>query len=310
MLVYSAHIEPQRFRHNVEAGMGEIVGMGLVAHAPTIMLPLEVRLQLNEGKEISLVPGLRRLRTEVLDVLQADTIILFDTHWATTVEFIVAGHERRSGLYTSEELPRGVRQVPYNIPGNPPLAVAMAASVRAAGIPCIANDDPHLPIHYPTININHYLPGPEKWVSVGMCQTAVTQDYLDVGTAIGTAIEQAPGRVVLLASGSMSHRFWPLRELEKHEASDPIHIRTPEARAADLERLDWFYEGNHAAVIDTMDDFLQFAPEARFGHYLMMAAAAGGRQCRAKGRRFSDYENATGTSQVHVWFDRPEGGWR
>ena len=41
--------------------MGEIVGAGLVAHVPTIVLPEETRRELNEGKEISLVPGLERL---------------------------------------------------------------------------------------------------------------------------------------------------------------------------------------------------------------------------------------------------------
>ena len=40
--------------------MGKIVGAALLAHAPTIMLPEEVRYELNDGKEISLVPGLRR----------------------------------------------------------------------------------------------------------------------------------------------------------------------------------------------------------------------------------------------------------
>ena len=84
----------------------------------------------------------------------------------------------------------------------------------------------------------------------------------------------------------------------------------PEAlrvREADLERLRWFAEGNHAAVIDTMPDYLRHAPEARFGHYLMMAAACGGRDWKAKGRQFSDYENATGTSQV-VMYQAPAGG--
>ena len=38
--------------------MGEIVGAGIVAHVPTIMLPEEVRLEINDGKEITLVPGL------------------------------------------------------------------------------------------------------------------------------------------------------------------------------------------------------------------------------------------------------------
>ena len=58
-----------------------------------------------------------------------------------------------------------------------------------------------------------------------------------------------------------------------------------------------------------MDEYLRYKPEGRFGHYLMMVAALGGRDCQAKGRLFSDYENSVGTSQVHVWFDRPEDGW-
>ena len=54
--------------------MGEIVGAGLVAHAPTIMFNQQARYDINEGKEISLVPGLQRLRTEVLDELKPDTM--------------------------------------------------------------------------------------------------------------------------------------------------------------------------------------------------------------------------------------------
>ena len=43
----------------------------LVAHVPTIMLPEETRLEINDGKEITLVPGLPRLRTECIDRLAA-----------------------------------------------------------------------------------------------------------------------------------------------------------------------------------------------------------------------------------------------
>jgi len=58
-----------------------------------------------------------------------------------------------------------------------------------------------------------------------------------------------------------------------------------------------------------MDEYYQYRPEGNFGHYLMMVAALGGKDCHAKGRLFSDYENSVGTSQVHIWFDKPESGW-
>ena len=58
-------------------------------------------------------------------------------------------------------------------------------------------------------------------------------------------------RVLLIASGALSHTFWPLRELRDHEASDPVHIFTPEARAADYERIAWFKDGRPRARSST-----------------------------------------------------------
>ena len=49
--------------------MGEIVGAAVVSHVPPIVLPEGVRRELNDGEEISLVPGLHRLRSECLDRL-------------------------------------------------------------------------------------------------------------------------------------------------------------------------------------------------------------------------------------------------
>ena len=289
--------------------MGEIVGAGFLSHAPTIMFPKALRYALNEGREISLVPGLQHLRHEVLDALKPDAVLVFDSHWFTTVEFVVTGHLRRQGQYTSEELPRGMAQVPYSMAGNPSFASLITKKVIANGVKCHASDDPCLPVHYPTINIAHFLNAGEAWLSMSVCQTARDRHFLSVGESIADAVAESDQRVVLIASGGMSHRFWPLDEIEQHEASDPVHIRTSEARTADEQRLEWWRRGDHAKVIDTMEDYRQYKPEGLFGHYLMMIAALGGRHCKAEGRQFSDYENATGTGQVHVWFDRPERGW-
>lgn len=78
--------------------MGEIVGAGLVSHAPTIMMNKEQRYALNDGQEISLVPGLNEIKQQVFEPLQPDLVIVIDTHWFTIVEFIVASHKRRQGF--------------------------------------------------------------------------------------------------------------------------------------------------------------------------------------------------------------------
>jgi aromatic ring-opening dioxygenase catalytic subunit (LigB family) len=116
-------------------------------------------------------------------------------------------------------------------------------------------------------------------------------------------------KVLLIASGALSHTFWPLRELRAHETSDPAHIFSTQARAADEERIEWFKNGDHARVLQTMPEFLKVKPEAKFGHYLMMIGALGEQRCTAPGRQYGKYENAIGTGQVHLWFDRPAQGW-
>ncbi|MGD9956279.1 MAG: catechol 1,2-dioxygenase [Candidatus Nanopelagicales bacterium] len=291
--------------------MGEVVGAGLLSHVPTIMLPLETRLQLNEGKEISLVPALHQIRAEKFEQLDYDTVIVLDSHWFTTVEFVVTSQDLRAGLFTAEELPRGMCRIPYEWRGDRELAEAIAAEGEPAGTWITAIDDPYLPLYYPSINLWSYLgKGLDKqWISISVCQTGETDDFLRVGRAIRAAIEKTDRKVIIIATGSLSHTFYKLKELRKHEASDPSHIISQKARDMDHERLNWFFEGRHDRVLETMPEFLTVRPEGMFAHYLMMAAALGESEFSAPGVQYGDYENSVGTSQVHVWFDRPASGW-
>ena len=97
--------------------MGEIVGAGLLAHVPTIVLPDVLRRELNNGRESTLYTGLHNLRREVFNELKPDVVLVFDSHWFTTVEFVISSADRRRGLFTSEELPRGMSSVPYDMAG-------------------------------------------------------------------------------------------------------------------------------------------------------------------------------------------------
>jgi 3,4-dihydroxyphenylacetate 2,3-dioxygenase len=292
--------------------MGEVVGAALVAHVPTIMLPEETRLEINEGREISLVPGLHRIKSECLDRLKPDTVIVFDTHWESTFEHIVTAHERRRGHFTSHELPRGMAGIPYDIPGDPELARAIAAQAEGRD-DCwiLASEDPYLPIFYGTVNIWTFLGDPDtRWISVAINQTCDTDDFLLFGELIGRAIEQSDRRVVLLASGGMTHRFFNFKELRNRESSAaPDNIYDLESYEADQKVLGMLEKGDHAGVIGWMPEYKRAAPEGHFGHYLMMASAIGGARCQAPGQLFSAYEASVGTGQVHVWFERPNDGW-
>ena len=290
--------------------MGEVVGAGLLAHVPTIMLPEATRLELNEGKDISLVPALHQLRREVFENLEYDTVVVLDSHWFTTVEFVVTAQDRRAGLFTAEELPRGMCRIPYDWRGDPELAHAMADAGAEHSTWVTAIDDPYLPLYYATLNLWKFLgEGLDKrWVSVSVAQTGDSEDFLRAGRALGEAIGRLDRKVLLIASGALSHTFWKLRQLRDHEASAVRHIRTPEAYAADLQRIAWFHDGDHARVLSTLEEFLTYRPEAMFAHYLMLAGALGEQALTAPARQYGQYENSIGTGQVHLWFDRPEGG--
>ncbi len=284
--------------------MGSIVGAALVAHVPPLVMPEQARRAMNNGEDTTLYAGLQQLRIDKLDPAQPDTIVVFDTHWFTTVEHVITSHEHRSGLFTSSELPRSMSQVPYDFPGDPELANTVAALAESRDDTWItAIDDPCLPMHYATTNLLPFLQGSERWVSVGVVQTGTTADFLLFGQLLAEAIESLDRNVVLLASGGLSHRFWPLREFGDHESADLENIRTPEARRADETVIAHMLAGEHKEILDFLPQFTQYGPEAWFAHYVMMMGALGGADCTAPGTQFGQYESVGGTGEAHIWFD-------
>lgn len=282
--------------------MGAIVAAAVLSHQPSIMAPEPLRAAIGGGRDTTLVAGFARVR-EALDAARPDTLVIFDTHWFTTVEHVVAGAERYEGVYTSDELPTLIADLRYDFAGAPALAAATAAAGGERGVRVLNATNTHIAQHYPTLNMLHFLHRGEQVLVVGVCQTAAAHNFLDFGACLAEAVRRTPGRVALLGAGGMSHTFWPMDVILEHSSYAPEHLISPEARAFDERLLACWDDGDHAAVIDAYPAYRRFRPEGLFGHYLMMVGALGGRACRARGTRMSDYENAVGTGQVHVWFD-------
>ena len=281
--------------------MGQIVSAAVVCHAPGIMVPRPIREQMGGGADTSMVEGLAAVRRAIEDA-RADTLVIFDTHWITTVEHVVAGAAHFKGAYTSDELPTVISDHAYDYAGAAELAAAIARVARERRVRVLNATSPHLAPHYPTLNLVHYLRSNQRVLSVGVCQSAQPHNFLEMGAVIGEAIARTDVRAVLLASGGMSHTFWPLDEIPRHRGWSAEHVRTREARAMDEQILALWRGGEHRAVIDLYADYRAYQPEGLFGHYLMAIGAIGGRDCRARGTQMSDYESALGTGQVHMWF--------
>jgi 3,4-dihydroxyphenylacetate 2,3-dioxygenase len=249
---------------------------------------------------------LPQIEAECIAPLDFDTFVIIDTHWHTTLEFVLNAHARHEGIYTSDEIPWMISEYEYDYPGDAELADAIARECAAAGVWAQAAPQRGLPVHYGTLNIMHYYnPGPNKKrvLPVSVCDTAEVDANLAFGAALARAVAASDRRVLLVASGGMSHRFWPLAVIRDRASADPRDINGDNLRAWDERIMAWWRAGDHASVIAHADAFRkECAPEGRFAHYLNLAGAFGGVEWTAPGRQYGNYEAAIGTGQANFWF--------
>ena len=285
--------------------MGVIVAAGLLSHVPGIMLPEAERRSRYAGRDTSFPQALREIYRERIQPATFDTFLIFDTHWFTTRGFVVNTPEHLAGLYTSDELPSAIHDLAYDYRGDKMLGEAIVEQAQKIGLRCEGADYQGMALHYPTLNLMHYLnPQREHRVlSIGVCQTASHERNLEFGTAIGRAVEQSDRRVVILAAGGLSHRFWSYDDMGAHSSPDPAHISSETNRAHDQTIIDLLKGGDHASVVKLVPDFrAKCSPEGFFAHYSMLAGVLGGEACSARAIQYGEYENAIGTGQVMLWF--------
>lgn len=285
--------------------MGQIVGAALVSHHPGLMQCEEFRVLQGAGADSDLIAGYARVRERIV-AARPDVIVIFDSHWFTTGYHLIDGGAHYAGMYISDEMPWYLHGVPYDYRGHPELALTVEAVARERGVRARAVQHPDLPRHYPTINVIRQM-RLDAWpiVTVSSCQNCETQHFLQSGEVIGEAIRRSPLRVVMLASGALSHRFngidWkPNHPRIFHESN----VSRPENIESDKRAIAAMREGRHDRILaDWDEDYRKHPWEAHGAHYLQMVGALGGEACRSAGTVLSDYENARGTGNVHIWFD-------
>lgn len=286
---------------------GQIVGAALVSHHPGLMQCEEFRRMQGAGEDSDLIAGYARLR-ERIAAAQPDVVMIFDSHWFTTGYHLVDGGRHYRGSYISDEMPWYLHGVPYDYRGHPQLALQIEAVSRERGGYNRAICHPDLGRQYPTINLVKQLRleiSDTPVVTVSSCQNCEWPHFLKSGEAIGEAIKRSGLRVLLLASGAMSHKFNDIEWKPNHpRIFHESNVSRPENIASDKGAIELFTQGRHDTILARWDSEYRRLPWEAFGaHYLQMLGAMGGTECRAKGTALSDYENARGTGNIHIWFD-------
>ena len=287
--------------------MGEIVAAIFTTHVPRLMIFGEAERKAYMGRGVTtFYEAMETLYRERLAGLEFDSFVVFDTHWFTTIQYVMNASSHLEGVYTSEEVPELLHEHEYNYQGDPELAQIIAATAKEQNVRAFASTYRGMPLHYPTlVPMAYFNPQRNRRVlSTGVCQIAGVQNDLAFGRAVGEGVRRSDRRVVLVAAGGMSHRFWEYDMVLNHTSADPVHISSPENREFDERIMDMFRRGDHASVIGLTADYRKkCAPEGRFAHYLMMIGALGEGNCTSPGVQYGNYEAALGTGQAIFWFD-------
>jgi 3,4-dihydroxyphenylacetate 2,3-dioxygenase len=287
--------------------MGEIVAAVFTTHVPRLMIFGEAERKAYMGRGVTtFYDAMEKLYNERLARLDFDTFLIFDTHWFTTIQYILNASPRLEGVYTSEEVPELLHEHEYQYEGDPELAHAIAAAAKEKNVRAFASMYRGMPLHYPTlVPMAYFNPNRNRKVlSVGVCQIASVQNDIAFGRAVGEGIRRSNRRVVLVAAGGMSHKFWEYDLVLDHTAAGPVHISSPENREYDDRIMAMFRRGDHAGVINLAEEYRKrCAPEGRFAHYLMMIGALGEGAFTSPGVQYGNYEAALGTGQAIFWFN-------
>lgn len=233
--------------------------------------------------------------------LGVDTIVVFDTHWLVNSGYHINCAPLFEGIYTSNELPHFIKNMPYAYNGNPELGKLLADAATAAGVHTRAHDATSLALEYGTLVPMRYM-NPDrhfKVVSVSaLCTVHNMPDSVELGRAVRRAIEdEYEGTVAIFASGSLSHRFAQngVSEQYLHKIWDPF-LEQVDQRVIELwKQGDW----------KTFTAMLPMYNEKCFGEgnmhdTAMLLGALGWDEYQGKAEIITPYFPSSGTGQINV----------
>ena len=283
--------------------MGEVVFAAKVSHVPSIYggepgvyPPIEGKHE--EVREAHRKMG-KRIRAE-----GAETIIIIDTHWICTVNFHVNAAARHEGQYTSEEQPHVIHDMAYSYPGDPELARAIAEAATAGGILTHAHDVKSLRFTYGALVPLRYMnPEPKlKVIPIGANVNATPEENTLFGRILGETIRKSNRRVAFIASGSLSHKFWPNEKVMQHRWETSSEFN----RQVDLRVLDLLKAGQHTSVIDMIPIYRDVcAGESGMADTSILYGLLGGKDYRELVIEHLPYFAAGGNGQVMLEFPIP-----
>jgi 3,4-dihydroxyphenylacetate 2,3-dioxygenase len=235
--------------------------------------------------------------------LGVDTIVVFDVHWLVNADYHINCAPSFEGVYTSNELPHFIKNMPYAYPGNPALGKLIADTANAAGVQTRAHDATTLELEYGTLVPMRYMNADQhfKVVSVsGWCMWHDLAESARFGRAVRRAIEERyDGRVAVFASGSLSHHF-----ADNGTAPEFMHkVYDPFLEQADRRVVELWQRGEWGTFIDMLPMYADKCwGEGGMHDSAMLLGLLGGRDYTQPVEIITPYFGSSGTGQINAIF--------
>ncbi|WP_306045814.1 3,4-dihydroxyphenylacetate 2,3-dioxygenase [Nioella sp. MMSF_3534] len=281
--------------------MGEIVLAAKMTHVPTMLMSeQEGPIQ---GKRQAAIDGHREIARRA-KALGADTVVICDTHWVINAGFHINANSRFEGLFTSNEFPQFIQNLPYGYDGNPALGDAIAAEATARGVHTLAHHLDSLELEYGTLVPMRFMSREHEMKVVSVAAWCTVHDHQEsrvVGEAIRAAVEASDSRVLLVASGSLSHKIWANKDYAANNGT--FTISSEFNRQMDLHVLDMWQRGDHATFLKMLSDYAQFCcGEGSMHDTAMLYGALGWDSYDRPCEVVTEYFPSSGTGQTNVIF--------
>ncbi|PIE25076.1 MAG: 3,4-dihydroxyphenylacetate 2,3-dioxygenase [Neptuniibacter caesariensis] len=281
--------------------MGKLVLAAKITHVPTMLLSEQPGKL--EGCRQQAIDGHKEIARRAREA-GADTVVVIDTHWLVNAGYHVNSNPHFKGAFTSHEFPHFIQNMKYEYAGNPELGDLIAEKATEKGVFTLSHQVETLDLEYGTLVPMRYM-NPEsdlKVVSVsGWCSVHSIDSSRILGEAIREAIEASDSKVMLLASGSLSHRIW---DNDDYEANNGTFTISKEFnRQVDLRVLDLWQQGEIATFLKMLPDYADCCSgEGGMHDTAMLFGALGWDKYQGKGEIIGEYFPSSGTGQVNVVF--------
>ena len=280
--------------------MGKLALAAKITHVPSMYLSEQDGP--HKGCREAAIEGHREIARRCR-ALGVDTIVVFDTHWLVNSGYHINNAPHFEGLYTSNELPHFIKNMPYEYDGNTALGAMMAAAATDAGVHTRAHDATSLPLEYGTLVPMRYMNEDRHFRVVSVAALLTVHDLHDsatVGRAFHDAIENDyDGTVAMFASGSLSHRF-----AQNGTADQYLHkVWSPFLEEMDRRVIDLWCAGEWAEFTDMLPEYAEKCHGEGFMHdTAMLLGALGWDAYDGKVEVLTPYFGSSGTGQLNAVF--------